>query len=81
MLDHELGEVPVVDTNGRLLGMLTEGDLIARRIPRRARRWWEVVLRRCDYTDPPSYVTAARAATFSPRSAAQPGAARRTKPE
>jgi len=51
MLDHELGGVPVADTNGRLIGMLTEGNLIARRIPRRARRWWGVVLRRCDCTD------------------------------
>jgi CBS domain-containing protein len=44
MLDQELGGVPVVNTNGRLVGILTEGDLIARRIPRRSLRWWEVVL-------------------------------------
>lgn len=44
MLDQRLGAVPVVDANGRLVGLLTEGDLIARRIPRRSLRWWEVVL-------------------------------------
>jgi CBS domain-containing protein len=44
MLDQRLGAVPVVDTNGHLVGLLTEGDLIARRIPRRSLRWREVVL-------------------------------------
>jgi CBS-domain-containing membrane protein len=44
MLDQRLGAVPVVDTNGRLVGLLTEDDLIACRMPRRPRRWWEVVL-------------------------------------
>jgi CBS domain-containing protein len=44
MLDQGLGGVPVVDANGHLVGVLTEGDLIARRIPRRSPRWWEVVL-------------------------------------
>ena len=44
MLDQQLGGVPVVDANGRLIGMLTEDDLITRRIPRRRLRWWEVVL-------------------------------------
>jgi CBS-domain-containing membrane protein len=44
MLDQRLGAVPVVDANGRLVGLLTEGDLIARRMPRRSLRWWEVVL-------------------------------------
>jgi CBS domain-containing protein len=44
MLDQGLGGVPVVDTNGHLVGILTEGDLIARRIPRRSLRWWEAVL-------------------------------------
>ena len=44
MLDQRLGAVPVVDTNGRLVGLLTEDDLLARRMPRRSPRWWEVVL-------------------------------------
>ena len=44
MVDQRLGAVPVVDTNGRLVGLLTEDDLIARRMPRRSLRWWEVVL-------------------------------------
>jgi CBS-domain-containing membrane protein len=44
MLDQRLGAVPVVDTNRRLVGFLTEGDLIARRMPRRSLRWWEVLL-------------------------------------
>jgi CBS domain-containing protein len=44
MLDQRLGAVPVVDANGHLVGLLTEDDLIARRIPRRSPRWWEVVL-------------------------------------
>lgn len=44
MLDQRLGAVPVVDANGGLVGLLTEGDLIARRMPRRSLRWWEVVL-------------------------------------
>jgi CBS domain-containing protein len=44
MLDQRLGAVPVVDATGRLVGFLTEGDLIARRMPRRSLRWWEVLL-------------------------------------
>jgi len=44
MLDRQLAAVPVVDTNGHLVGLLTDGDLIARRVPRRSLRWWEVVL-------------------------------------
>ena len=44
MLDQHLGAVPVVDPNGHFVGLLTEGDLIDRRIPRRSLRWWEVVL-------------------------------------
>jgi CBS-domain-containing membrane protein len=44
MLDERLGAVPVVDTKGRLVGLLTESDLIARRVPWRSRRWWEVLL-------------------------------------
>jgi CBS-domain-containing membrane protein len=44
MLDHWLSAVPVVNANGRLVGLLTEDDLIARRMPRRSLRWWRILL-------------------------------------
>ena len=34
----------VMRRGGGLVGLLTEGDLIARRMPRHSLRWWEVVL-------------------------------------
>ena len=43
MRDQRFGELPVVDTAGRLIGMLTEHDLLARLAPRRMPRWWATI--------------------------------------
>jgi CBS domain-containing protein len=43
MRDQGLGELPVVDTTGRLVGVLTEHDLLARVAPRRMPRWWTLI--------------------------------------
>jgi CBS domain-containing protein len=40
MAERRISGVPVVDTGGRLVGMLTEGDLILRQRPREAGPWW-----------------------------------------
>ena len=45
MVDQGLSGVPVVDANGGAIGIVTEGDLVARLVPRRAPRWWDLMLR------------------------------------
>jgi CBS-domain-containing membrane protein len=40
MSDHGISGLPVVDTEGRVLGIVTEGDLIAGQATPRPRRWW-----------------------------------------
>src|SRR2546427_3997670 len=45
MVEQGLSGVPVVDANGQLIGIVTEGDLVGRLIPRRTPRWWDVMLR------------------------------------
>ncbi len=40
MLEQGLTALPVTDAQGHLIGMLTEADLLVRRIPRRRVRWW-----------------------------------------
>lgn len=41
MSDHGVSGLPVVDTDGRLLGLVTEGDLILRQAAPRAKHWWD----------------------------------------
>jgi CBS domain-containing protein len=40
MSEHGVSGLPVVDTGGRLLGLVTEGDLILRQAAPRAKPWW-----------------------------------------
>ena len=40
MADHGVSGLPVVDTDGRLLGLVTEGDLILRQAAPRTKHWW-----------------------------------------
>jgi CBS domain-containing protein len=42
MVDHGISGLPVVDDEGRLVGILSEGDLILRQRPRTDFHWWEV---------------------------------------
>jgi CBS domain-containing protein len=44
MRDQRFTALPVTDAAGCFVGLLTEHDLVARLAPRRARRWWNVVL-------------------------------------
>jgi CBS domain-containing protein len=43
MREQRLGGLPVADKTGRLVGMLTEHDLLARLAPRRMPRWWTMI--------------------------------------
>src|SRR5215470_4341102 len=43
MVDQGVSGVPVVDANGGVIGIVTEADLMARLVPRRMPRWWELV--------------------------------------
>jgi len=45
MVDLGLSGYTVVDVNGSLIGIVTEGDLIGRLIPRRKPRWWDLLFR------------------------------------
>lgn len=42
MVDHGVSGLPVVDDQGRLVGILSEGDLILRQKPRVGPRWWQL---------------------------------------
>lgn len=44
MSDHGVSGLPVVDTDGRMLGIVTQADLILRQAAPRARRWWQRLL-------------------------------------
>lgn len=44
MLQHRISGLPVMDNNGDLVGMVTEGDLLAREASTQRRRWLELVL-------------------------------------
>ena len=44
MRDQRVDALPVTDATGRLLGLLTEHDLLARLAPRRPSCWWSIVL-------------------------------------
>jgi CBS domain-containing protein len=48
MSDHGISGLPVVDGDGRVVGIVTEGDLILRDAAPRARRWWHMVLADAD---------------------------------
>ena len=41
MTDHGISGLPVVDADGRLIGIVSEGDLIAGVATPRTRRWWQ----------------------------------------
>jgi CBS domain-containing protein len=41
MSDHGVSGLPVVNSTGFVLGVVTEGDLILRQAAPRARHWWE----------------------------------------
>ena len=43
MRGQRLGELPVADTTGRLVGMLTEHDLLVRLAPRPRPHWWTMM--------------------------------------
>jgi CBS domain-containing protein len=42
LLDHGISAVPVIDDGGKLIGIISEGDLIGRRAERdnKRRAWW-----------------------------------------
>ena len=40
LIDHETPALPVVDRVGRVVGVFSEEDLVARIAPRRRRPWW-----------------------------------------
>jgi CBS-domain-containing membrane protein len=40
MSDHGVSGLPVVDGDGRVIGIITEGDLILRQAAPRPRHWW-----------------------------------------
>ena len=40
MVEHGVSGLPVVDDDGRLVGIISEGDLILRQTRRRERPWW-----------------------------------------
>jgi CBS domain-containing protein len=40
MVEHGVSGLPVIDANGRLVGIISEGDLILRQRRRKKARWW-----------------------------------------
>ena len=48
MSDHGISGLPVVDTEGRVVGIVTEGDLILGQAAPRERRWWQRFLADAD---------------------------------
>lgn len=46
MAEHDVSGLPVVDARGRVLGVVSDGDVLGHPRPRRARRpWWRRLLR------------------------------------
>lgn len=43
MVEHGVSGLPVIDAEGRLVGILSEGDLIARQRHRKQAPWWHVL--------------------------------------
>jgi CBS domain-containing protein len=61
MADHDVSGLPVVDEPGRLVGVVSDGDVIVYPRPRRARRpWWRRLLRDDDDTGLLQYLRGAR---------------------
>ena len=48
MSDHGVSGLPVVDADGRVLGIVTEGDLILRQAAPRTRHWWQALFADAD---------------------------------
>jgi CBS-domain-containing membrane protein len=44
LLAQPLPALPVVDSKGRAVGVLSEHDLTGRLTPRRVRRWWHLLV-------------------------------------
>ena len=44
LLERGLPGVPVIDSEGRVMGVVGEDDLLARLRPRGRRRWWQVLV-------------------------------------
>lgn len=44
MVDHGISGLPVVTDDGRMVGIVTEGDLILRQKPERKVPWWDLSL-------------------------------------
>ncbi|MBI2154133.1 MAG: CBS domain-containing protein [Candidatus Rokubacteria bacterium] len=42
MVDHAISGLPVVDDDGKVVGIVSEGDLILREKPRERTPWWRV---------------------------------------
>lgn len=45
MVDHGVSGLPVLDQDGRLVGVISEGDLIVRQKPRAWPKWWHLFFR------------------------------------
>ncbi len=45
MVSHGVSGLPVVDEDGMVVGMVSDGDLVVRHRPRRRAPWWHGVLR------------------------------------
>jgi CBS domain-containing protein len=48
MADHGVSGLPVVDGDGLVIGIVTEGDLILREAAPRARHWWQLLFADAD---------------------------------
>jgi CBS domain-containing protein len=46
MIDHGVSGLPVVEADGRLVGIISEGDLILRQTRPAARPWWRAFFER-----------------------------------
>jgi CBS-domain-containing membrane protein len=44
MAEHGISGLPVVDADGRVVGIVSEGDLLVRQRPRERRPWWRLFL-------------------------------------
>jgi CBS domain-containing protein len=49
MVEHRVSGLPVLDEDGRLVGIITEGDLIVRHRRPRERPWWHAFFTDCEW--------------------------------